>query len=129
MFWVASRVAPAAIVTPPVRFPALSVRAKTEPPVSVIVPPAIVPPSSRQAPMLGDKASVVPALFNVPVKFTAAPVALNLPTAAVVNDPPRLTVAALAVIVPALIQLAPRIVNVWPLATVMGPWKTAESLL
>ena len=73
----------------------------------MIVPPAIVPPSSRHAPMLGDKASVVPALFNVPVKFTAAPVALKLPRAAGVNDPPRLTVAPAAVIVPSLIQLLP----------------------
>ena len=99
--------APAAIVTPPVRFPPLPVRAKTEPPVSVIVPPAIVPPSSRQAPIAGESASVVPALFSVPVRFTTAPVALKLPSAALVNDPPRLTVAPAAVIVPALTQLLP----------------------
>ena len=65
-----------------------------------MVPPLIVPPCSTQAPMAGANASVVPALFSVPVRFTVLPLALNLPRPPLVKEPPRLTVAPLAVMVP-----------------------------
>src|SRR5262249_3771616 len=79
-------------------------------------------------PSAGDSASVAPALFSVPVRYTAAPAALKLPSPATVNDPPRFTVAPAAAIEPALTQLLPWTVNVWPTATVMAPLLTTESL-
>ena len=108
----------------------MAVNTSVELPVLVIVPPLINPARRYQAPIAGDSASVVPALFSVPIRFTVPLVGAVLGRAAAgVNEPPRLTVAPLAaVIVPGLDQLL-LIVSVWPLGTVILPWLTNESAL
>ena len=75
MFCVPSSVVPVATVTPPASVPPLSVNTSVDPPVLVMVPPLIVPPSRSQAPMAGDRVKVAFALFNVPVRFTVLPLA------------------------------------------------------
>ena len=87
---------------------------RTLAPLVVIVPPMMVPPNTFHPPVRLSSARVLPVLSRVPVTFTVPPVRLNepagagakMPRPAVVNEPPRLSVApACTFILPVLDQL------------------------
>ena len=88
----------------PSSVPPEDVKTSSAPPDSVSVPPWSVPPARFQEPVAAFKASVVPVLLSVPVRFTVAPAWLNVPRAAKVNVPPRPTQEFGASIVPVLLQ-------------------------
>ena len=71
------------------------------PPLSLIVPPLIVPATSANGPVAEVSAKVLPVLFITPVRFTVPPLRVK-PLAkfklAVVNVPPRFSVPPNALI-------------------------------
>ena len=79
-------------------------KTNSAPPDSLSVPLFIVPPARFHEPVVASRASVVPVLSSVPVRFTVPPVRLNVPRPASVKLPPRFTVELVAVIVPVLLQ-------------------------
>lgn len=101
---------PAARVTPS-RVPTDS--ASTAPLAVVTVPPLIRPRLSVQVPvplLAVSRASVVPTLFSVPVRFTAPavpPVRLIVPMLAVVNVPPKFSVPEVRFVARVLVQPVP----------------------
>src|ERR1043166_5514617 len=75
------------------------------PPVAVTVPPLIVPDTSHEP----VAASNVNPPLSVPMRFTVPPVRLNTPKPACVKLPPRFTVPLVALMVPVLFQLLPKV--------------------
>src|SRR6516225_7455097 len=82
----------------------LLVKVSSAPPASVTVLLRSVPPTRFHEPVLAVKPSVVLVLSSVPVRLTVPPERVNMPNAAKVKLPPRLTVALVAVMVPVLLQ-------------------------
>ena len=75
----------------------------------VTVPPSTVPPLSTQEPPTALSTNTALLLLRVPVKFTTPPLRLRVPRLANVKLPPRFTVALVALIVPVLVQLPPKV--------------------
>ena len=95
------------------------------PPLSVIVPPLMVPPSKISGPLAGVSASTSPLLSINPVKFTVPPLRVN-PFArfrpAVVKLLPRFSVPPSTLIwPPTFVQLLPAIDSVLLLSTCNTP--------
>src|SRR5882672_3801578 len=86
----------------PFSSPLLAVVTREAPSAKAIVPPTIVPPNRFQDPVTAFSSN--PLLVRVPVRFTAPPVRLMVPIAAVVNVPPRFSVELFTVIVFALLH-------------------------
>src|SRR5262245_42711133 len=82
----------------------------------------MAPPLSTQSPVVGVRATVAPALSRSPVTLMVPPVRVRCAgvTLAVVNVPPRLSVALLTEIAPALDQV-PSVVSVALLVALMNP--------
>ncbi len=107
----------------PASVPRELVKVSSAPPASVTVPPSTVPPTTFHEPVAAVKASVMPTLFRVPVRFTVPPERVNEPRPATVKVPPRLTVVLVAVIVPSFDQVLfelPRL-SVEPVAVMVEP--------
>src|SRR5438445_160830 len=76
----------------------------------------MVPPSRYQAPTEGDNVKVLLPLFRTPTRLTVLPLALKLPSPAVLKVPlPRFTVELVAVMRPLFVQVSFR-VSVPPLS-------------
>ena len=74
------------------------------------MPPVIVPPRNCIEPVAAENVSVLAVLVNVPVRLRLPPATLsNVPSAALLKVPPRLTVLAesTTLMVPALLQRPP----------------------
>ena len=102
--------------------PPLLVNARSAPPAHVTVPPVIVPPARRHVPVVAVSGSVAPVLSRLPVRFTVPPLRAKFGRLipAVVNVPPRFSVELVTFIVPAFAHVPP-VVTVAPLAVIVRP--------
>ena len=97
-----------------------------------MVPPLIVQTFRRIDPVVGDnvdRSKVVPELLTVPSMVAVPPLRMKVPMPADVNVPPKFTVALVAVIVPPLLQLPVKVIDV-PLARIepvlFSPFKSSD---
>src|SRR5262245_52718549 len=89
----------------PSRVPPEPVATSFAPPDSFKVPFFSVPPARFQEPVVALSVSVVLVLSKMPDRFTVPVVRLNVPKLANVNEPPRLVVELVALIVPVLLHV------------------------
>jgi len=121
-FWSLRRAAGSVkVISPtmlvPFRMPAEEVKIRSAPPERVMLPPLIVPPTSRHDPLAALRSKVVPVLLSTPVRLTVPPERTMLPAPPVENVPPRVSVEFVELIVPPFAQFPPS-VNVPPVPIV-----------